>query len=230
MNNKKIIICCLFLWMMFAIIGASFAQEEIVIEKIPVETIDLSSKTILSSEDIDLLKKYISGDESTKNLVVTRPSISSDKELSSDEEILQVKAYLKGKAHKEVIPAKNDYVDRLNRGTVYFNPEKGNIFNSSKLKMRNYSFHKVIIPDGTTIEGVNFSQKDPHTDAIVGKNLTFIKCNLKNVEIDPSWTLTRSLSINAREREEDGFSIYEVEKNGKFEEVSREEIISDTAE
>jgi hypothetical protein len=159
-----------------------------------------------------------------------RPIISAEKLLTESEKI-QVKEYIRGKAHIEAIPAKNDYVDNYDRGTLHFNEEIGNPFAPSALKMRNYSFHKVIIPDGTTIEGVNFTQKEPHTEAIIGKNLTFIRCNLKNVVIDPSWTVIDSLAIHAREREveEKGvkYLIYEVEKKGKFEEVSREEIISD---
>ena len=87
--------------------------------------------------------------------------------------------------------AKNDYVNRVDRGTVHFNPEKGwNSFEGKDvLKSRNYSNTKVIIPDGTTVEGVNFNQKEPHTEAIVGKNLILIDCYLHNVEIDPTWTL-----------------------------------------
>lgn len=161
--------------------------------------------------------------------VVEKPNISTTKVLTVSEQA-QVKEYIKGKAHIEAIPAKNDYVDDHNRGTLYFNTESGNVFNPKKLKMRNYSFHKVIIPDGTTIEGVNFTQAEPHTVAITGKNLTFIECNLKNVEIDPTWTLISSLSIHAKEVEitdqKKTYISYQVEKNGKFEEVSREEIVS----
>lgn len=159
-----------------------------------------------------------------------QPMISSSKLLTSSEQVV-VKEYIRGKTHVEAIPAKNDYIDDKNRGTVHFNFEKSNPFNKEALKMRNYSFHKVIIPDGTTIKGVNFTQAEPHTVAITGKNLTFIECNLKNVEIDPSWTLINSLAIHGRKREveENGvkYLVYEVEKKGNFEEVSREEIISD---
>ncbi len=161
---------------------------------------------------------------------ILRPEISATKLLTEAEQV-QVKEYIKGKTHIEAIPAKNDYVDEFNRGTVYFNADTGNKFNAASLKMRNYSFHKVIIPDGTTIEGVNFTQKEPHTVAITGKNLTFIKCNLKNVEIDPSWTVIDSLTIHAKEVEildkDKTYISHQVEKDGKFEEVSREEIISD---
>lgn len=157
--------------------------------------------------------------------IVLKPTISTTKILTEAEQV-QVKEYIVGKAHIEAIPAKNDYVDDFNRGTLFFNTEQGNSFDSSSLKMRNYSFHKVIIPDNTTIKGVNFTQKEPHTIAITGKNLTFIECNLKNVEIDESWKLVNSLSIHGREREDGGIKIYEVENKGIFEEVSREEILS----
>jgi len=152
-----------------------------------------------------------------------KPAIESSKLLTESERV-QVKEYIKGKCHIEAIPAKNDYVDDKHRGTLLFNEEKGNPFAPKKLKMRNYSFHKVIIPDGTVIEGVNFTQAEPHTAAIEGKNLTFRQCNLKNVEIDKSWKLEDCLAIHGRERVEDGFVIYEVEKDGKWVEVSREKI------
>lgn len=159
---------------------------------------------------------------------IIKPAISSTKILTEVEQV-QVKEYITGKTHIEAIPAKNDYVDEFNRGTVYFNAEKGNPFNQEALKMRNYSFHKVIIPDGTEVKGVNFTQKEPHTVAIVGKNLTFIECNLKNVEIDPTWTLIDCLSIHAKEVEivekDKTFISFQVEKDGKFVEVSREEVI-----
>jgi len=152
-----------------------------------------------------------------------KPSIETSKLLSAEEKP-QVKEFLIGKAHIEAIPAKNDYVDDKHRGTVHFNDERGNMFDKSALKMRNYSFHKVIIPDGTVVEGCNFTQAEPHTEAIQGKNLVFKQCNLKNVEIDPSWTLESCLAIHAKEREEKGEIIYEVEKDGKWVEVSREKI------
>lgn len=132
---------------------------------------------------------------------------------------------------KTLTLVKDDYKDEYNRGTVAFVADKGNKFNPEALKVRNYSFHKLAIPDGTTIKSVNFTQKLPHTVAITGKNLTFIECNLKNVEIDKSWILIDCLSIHAQEIDEakDGktFTVYKVEKDGIFTEVSREEIISD---
>lgn len=126
---------------------------------------------------------------------------------------------------------KNDYVDDSNRGTAEFNPEKGNKFDEDNLKVRNYAYHKVIIPDGTTVEGVNFTQAVPHTSAVAGKNLTFINCNLVNVEIDPTWTLTNSNNTQVRTRTitvgNQQFVVKEVEKiTDNWVEVSREEIIA----
>jgi hypothetical protein len=152
----------------------------------------------------------------------------ADTGLLSIYESATAKYLLAGKIHAELTPVKNDYVDDTSRGTVEFNTEKGNKFSGAdELKCRNYSRHTVIIPDGTTVKGVNFSQIEPYTNAIIGKNLTFISCNLKNVVIDKSWTLIDCLSIQARTREDKGQRIYEVEKDGRFMEVSREEIISD---
>jgi hypothetical protein len=79
---------------------------------------------------------------------------------------------------KELLPAKNDYKHDFDRGTVHYTP-----------KNRNYSFHKVIIPDDTVVRDSNFSQRVADTEAISGKNLTFIDCNLVNVKVDASWTL-----------------------------------------
>lgn len=75
-----------------------------------------------------------------------------------------------------------DYVNEMQRGTVELMPG-----------WTNYSFHAVVVPDGTVLDGTdrcfNFSQGVPNTVAIVGKNLTLKNCNLFNVAIDPSWTL-----------------------------------------
>ncbi len=71
-----------------------------------------------------------------------------------------------------------DYKNDFDRGTVEYN-----------FQSKNYSFHKVVIPNGTIIKEANFTQKEPHTDCIAGKNLTFIECNLVNVELDPTWTV-----------------------------------------
>lgn len=78
--------------------------------------------------------------------------------------------------HKELMPAKNDYKHDSDRGTVYYTN-----------KCRNYSHHNVIIPDGMVIKDSNFSQRLPHTKAIQGENLTFVDCNLTNVDWHSSW-------------------------------------------
>lgn len=101
-------------------------------------------------------------------------SIDSAKVLTTEEQV-RVKEYLRGKAHIEAIPVKNDYVDDTHRGTVAFNKN-----------MRNYAFHNVIIPDGSIISDCNFSQMIANTKAITGKNITFINCNLKNNILDES--------------------------------------------
>ena len=45
---------------------------------------------------------------------------------------------------------------------------------------------------GSTIKGCNFTQKTPGTKLInFPRNLTFIDCNLRNVDIDSQWTLIR---------------------------------------
>ena len=72
----------------------------------------------------------------------------------------------------------SDYDNDLRRGTIEFD-----------IAWRNYSYHKVVIQDGTVVRGCNFSQIEPKTDCIIGENLTFIDCNLVNVDIKPSWTV-----------------------------------------
>jgi hypothetical protein len=84
-----------------------------------------------------------------------------------------------GLIHKELVSTKADYVNDYARGTVSYSP-----------KCRNYSFHKVEIPDGTKVIGCNFKQRVPFTEAITGKNLVFEKCNLVNILIDPTWQTT----------------------------------------
>lgn len=74
--------------------------------------------------------------------------------------------------------APEDYVDDHYRGSVEYNAV-----------WKNYSFHKVSIPDGTTISDANFTQWQPNTLAVTGKNLTFINCNLTNVAVDWKWKL-----------------------------------------
>lgn len=154
--------------------------------------------------------------------------VAPDRALTKMEQA-ELKLNLRGLIHKELLPAKNDYVDDFNRGTVYFNPDKGNRFNPEALKARNYSYHKIVIPDGTIIEGVNFSQKNPHTVAIIGKNLTFIHCNLHNIEFDPTW-ITESKPVHSKHEiiDVDGkqYDIHLVEKGEQWVEVGRDEIIN----
>jgi hypothetical protein len=131
--------------------------------------------------------------------------------------------------HKELKPARNDYQHDFDRGSVHHTH-----------KCRNFSFHKVIIPDGTVIREANFTQKDAHTVAIEGKNLTFIDCNLVNVEIDPSWTVqgcnTAQIKrvVTKQTDKEDGITeleiSHQVEQKGEFVEVSTDKEIHKTEE
>jgi hypothetical protein len=158
-----------------------------------------------------------------------KPNISSDKILTQDEQ-KEVKEYLKGKIFIELQPIKNDYIDEYNRGTVKFNPKKGRqSFDGDEVfETRNYSFHKVIIPDGTILKGINFTQRNPYTKAIEGDNLTFINCNLSNNKIEQTWIL-----INCNNTQwlkeiviKNGikYELHKVEKDGKFIEVDREKV------
>ena len=117
----------------------------------------------------------------TSDFILKKPDIEKTKKLTKDEQE-QVENALKNQGrkliHKELKPVKNDYQNDFDRGTVEYTP-----------KCRNYSFHKVIIPDGTTIRESNFTQKNMNTKAIEGKNLTFESCNLVNNIIDPTWKL-----------------------------------------
>ena len=166
------------------------------------------------------------------DFVYIRPNFPTNKVLNAQEQSEVKKTLHTGRnlIMMELTPAKNNYMNDFDRGTVHYNPRVG--YNSwlkeEVLEARNYSHHKVIIPNDTTIKGVNFSRKNSHTNSIQGKNLTFIDCNLNNVEIDPTWTIIGGLHIHSRHRiiEEDGktYDIYEVEKDGKFEEVKRTDI------
>ena len=73
----------------------------------------------------------------------------------------------------------SDYNNDLKRGSVDLHVE-----------CKNYSFCNVTIPDGTTVSHCNFTQIQPDTDCITGENLTLIDCNLSNVKINQTWTLT----------------------------------------
>lgn len=167
-------------------------------------------------------------------VALEKPNIASDKILTKAEQV-EVKEYLvsnKKPIFKELTPAKNDYINRFRRGTVEFNPRKGiNIMGREVFAASNYGFHKVIIPDGTTIKEVNFAQVKPHTVAITGKNLTFIDCNMNNVEIDPTWTMINCLTIHTRkvkvsevdvEGGKEIVMIHQVEKDDKWVDVQTE--------
>ena len=114
------------------------------------------------------------------DFTLVKPNIDESKILSKAEQI-DVETALKKQGriliHVEAKPAKNDYVDDFDRGTVEYTP-----------KCRNYSYHKVIIPDKTIIKETNFTQRTKR-QAIEGKDLTFIECNLVNNIIDPTWKL-----------------------------------------
>jgi len=113
-----------------------------------------------------------------------KPVIDEAKTLNKDEQdVVEFSLKENGRrlVHTELKHAKNDYKNDYDRGTVEYTP-----------KCRNYSFHKVIIPDGTVVRESNFTQKEPHTQAIQGKNLVFESCNLVNVQADPTWIITGS--------------------------------------
>lgn len=95
-----------------------------------------------------------------------------------------------------------DYDNDLKRGGVSF-------YNG----FFNYSFCNVTIPDGATLTDCNFTQIQPDTDCITGENLTLIDCNLSNVKINPSWTLT---DCNTSQ-----FWLVEEEVEGKTKEVTQ---------
>ena len=156
--------------------------------------------------------------------------ISKTKVLTKVERTL-LKKNLKGKIFDSLTPVKNDYVDFNDRGTVKWDGRKGKDFaGRNRLLVRNYARHKVTIPNGTIIENANFSQKNPDTVAIRGKNLTFKNCNLTNVKIDPTWTLINTSHATVRTSLQNvvglTYKVTEIRRRGKttFEEVSREEV------
>ncbi len=126
-----------------------------------------------------------------------KPVIDEAKILSEEEKDV-VEHTLKNEGRKLVHialrPIKNDYKDDYDRGTVNYTSA-----------CRNYSFHKVVIPDSTTIKEANFTQRIKR-QAIEGKNLRFEECNLVNNIIDPTWILvscnTTEVDFAAREAEE----------------------------
>jgi len=80
-----------------------------------------------------------------------------------------------------------DYLNDVHRGTVDF-----------VSGWRNYSYHLVQIPSGSTVLEVNLSQIAPDTDCvdrtpgIYGHNLTFIDSNLVNCKVYADWTVIGS--------------------------------------
>lgn len=96
----------------------------------------------------------------------------------------EVTAILKGQKkliHKELKALRNNYKGNKNRGTVKYTK-----------KCKNYSFHKVKIPDGEVVKDCNFTQKNPDTNAIRGDYLILKDCNIFNVRVNPTWTLIRT--------------------------------------
>ncbi len=79
-----------------------------------------------------------------------------------------------------------DYDNDLSRGTLKFNAE-----------WHNYSYHSVVIPDGTKVRRCNFAQTLPGTLAITGANLEFDECNLVNNALDSSWKVTNCNTAQA---------------------------------
>jgi hypothetical protein len=55
--------------------------------------------------------------------------------------------------------------------------------------MANYSFQDPDLPDGTVINGGNFTQFLPNTEIMVGKTLTINGGNFVNVKKQPTWTI-----------------------------------------
>jgi len=90
----------------------------------------------------------------------------------------------------------DDYIGQFDRGTIGYTQA-----------WQNYSRHKIMIPDGTVIDGeilgaCNFAQIEPDTDAILrrpgfGHNLTFRSCNLVNVRSYDDWVIEGSNTSQA---------------------------------
>lgn len=192
-----------FLIIFFLLTSVCFAGEIKVKDKSGVEWTTLDKEEVIKDSKkvgekiADKYKDYTI-DKFSTNLnadgyyeKLAKPNIKEDKFLT-EEESKQVKMVLwnEGLADdvnksikegrklifKELMPAKNDYKHDFDRGTVFYTP-----------KNRNYSYSKVIIPDGTIIKESNFTQRKPDTDSIQGENLTFIECNLVNIKWHPSW-------------------------------------------
>lgn len=187
--------------------------------------VEIQGESIASYTDKSGKDYAVSAVPLTSDFSLAKPVIDSAKTLTKNEQDV-VETALKGSGrlliHPGLKPTKNDYANDFDRGTVEYNP-----------KVRNYSFHKVIIPDGTTIRESNFTQKEPHTAAITGKNLTFIDCNMVNVEKDASWILQGcnnaqiKRTLKSESTEADGSKkliiSHQVEQAGKFTEIATDE-------
>lgn len=55
--------------------------------------------------------------------------------------------------------------------------------------MANYSFQDPDLPDGSVIDGGNFTQAEPGTEIMVGKTLVINGGNFCNVKKQPEWTI-----------------------------------------
>ena len=55
--------------------------------------------------------------------------------------------------------------------------------------MANYSFQDPDLPDGSVIDGGNFTQLLPNTEIMVGKTLTINGGNFTNVKRQPEWAV-----------------------------------------
>lgn len=140
------------------------------------------------------------------------PRLFDETKLLNKNDSMRQKEWLemtRKKISKHLMPAKADYTDFLHRGTVYFNRELSLSFllgETSKVGNHfihkntiNYAYHKVIIPDGTYVSNANFTQAEPFTNAIEGKNIVFEDCNLMNVVIDPSWVVVGGIQLHKRD-------------------------------
>lgn len=191
---KKLIIAFYITLSLF--ITGAIAEDKIINEKIKIK------------EDSTTKAQYFEGKNGTKydmqevvlsaDYTLKKPVIDETKTLNAEEKDLVEKTLKqngRGLIHIALKPAKNDYQDDKHRGTVDYTPA-----------CHNYSFHKVIIPDGTIIKETNFTQREMDTDAIQGENLTFIDCNMVNVRIKASWHLescnTTTVDFPKREAEE----------------------------
>jgi hypothetical protein len=113
-----------------------------------------------------------------------KPDIDSEKILTKEEQIVVENALKFGdikRIFNNIKPVKNDYNDEHDKGSVEYTP-----------KNQNYCFHKVFIPDNSVVTECNFTQRKIDTQAIIGKNITFVRCNLTNNVIDPSWNVETS--------------------------------------